>query len=403
MTKRKAVAFIFILAIVILISAFGITSARYSSTVEVNQTIEYAKIIGKLSLYNPQNVESFPEGETCYDASEGCFRICASKPGCDNIKFSISNTVTKDEVKYTNGVITDCFVRIMPATPEGTVPVDYLVYKEDRIADVDDTPTVDDADKYELTDVGGTDYYGGADFALSTDKKDPFVFSMQVSWKKKTVKDENGNDAVVLDSATLGTHSCKVQLVRKKIELQENDSDDTYYVLDEVLLKLRFDVEIDYYEMGGGEDGSPKLAASKLKVFDVGDAVDFKKDMPAGYIFKRATSCAWGWADASDGVIEITNDLAQYPVQVVCLKEGVVTVTVDYRERSSPKEYGEEGGKYVVFDLVREDVLQIDKSKVTTIDFKNPNTLAAVGIALPDIAYETAAADGTKTNIAYRS
>lgn len=88
MTKRKAVAFIFILAIVILISAFGITSARYSSTVEVNQTIEYAKIIGKLSLYNPQNVESFPEGETCYDASEGCFRICASKPGCDNIKFS---------------------------------------------------------------------------------------------------------------------------------------------------------------------------------------------------------------------------------------------------------------------------------------------------------------------------
>lgn len=56
-----------------------------------------------------------------------------------------------------------------------------------------------------------------------------------------------------------------------------------------------------------------------------------------------------------------------------------------------------------MFDLVREDVLQIDKSKVTTIDFKNPNTLAAVGIALPDIAYETAAADGTKTNIAYRS
>lgn len=64
-----------------------------------------------------ENVESFPEGETCYDASEGCFRICASKPGCDNIKFSISNTVTKDEVEYTNGVITDCFVRIVPATP----------------------------------------------------------------------------------------------------------------------------------------------------------------------------------------------------------------------------------------------------------------------------------------------
>lgn len=358
MTK-KATAFIFISALFAAAVLFGFSAARYESSVTVTDSINYARTLGAISVYEPTSVTSYPADVSCYDEDGNCFRIGANKPGCDNIRFAVTNKVTKDGKDYFNEVNTDYYIRIIdPDNPDAASPVEYKAYEENAdFTDISKSYTRDEQ----------TGYYYAAAFNLpATETERVFRFSMQVTWA--------GNK-------TLGLHKTAVQMIRKR-------ADGSYAVIAETELNFRFDVTVDYFVV----DNLSTVYESRLLPLAVGDTIDFTNaDMiPAGYKLQYATSFALGWAGVDK--IVVNNDYAAYVIQVRLIKDGYIAVTLNYRDRGKPTTVtNADGSKYRVFETISTQVVWKIQSAASTVDFSDADSRQSFGVTLPD-GYEYIAA-----------
>lgn len=119
--KNKILLCGLIIVIMALIVAFGCTNARYYSTASMTGDLDYAKTIGKISIYQP----GWVEGYTGPDDGSGVFAVPQVPTDYASIHYKVTNKIN-DEI---NEEETSYYIRIVAEDGSDNIPIQYDVHE----------------------------------------------------------------------------------------------------------------------------------------------------------------------------------------------------------------------------------------------------------------------------------
>lgn len=367
--KKKSAAFVCLFAAIVMLAAsLGLSSARYSSYVKVTKHIDFARVAGTISVYNP----SWSWG---YNATADGFDFSAGTTFY--IHYQISNTAVIDGTTYTNQIETPYYIRLVP-----------LVASDSALC------TSWNVNKYASS--------GGVLFDKDPDLNAYGPFTLGTAAPSG---DEAPSPEFVDIGFTCAANTGDIKGIRTfRVQMFSVRADNTERIISQDDLRIiatnesgYSDIKIEYWQYGSKTqipNASQTLNVPTNTTIDFTNSESLEQlgiKIPEGNLFIYAT-CA---ADTttikdSDTGEETTIQNVRYdkmtvtdkfslaaPIQVRVIKDGYVPVSIQYWDRN--KALG--GG---TFEQVANTTQELQIAKGSTVDFNDQTSLAAAGVVLPD-------------------